>query len=122
MQSNNLDETTLSQPKESSLLPLSELDYSGLKKTFILTDDDLSSFIQTQHVYINELLRIKNNPEVLRNDFNRMGLSDFKAFSQDTMFLWFQKSQVVKSILEALDIQITKEDEVGRITDIHYDD
>lgn len=108
--------------KLSFPIPLFVLKQTDKDKVFVLEDEDLESFIQFQHQYINYMQEIKKNPEVLRTQFIEAKLSSFENFKNDMLFMASQTVFFFESLLECIGISITKRDELGRIESIHYDD
>lgn len=108
--------------KEAIILPLQIIKSTYAGKKFLLKPDDIISFIQMQHECINFTHIVKANTAALIEQFNESPATDYQKYEHDMVFLTNQKRSFIESILEQIGVVITEKDNMGRISNIRYND
>lgn len=108
--------------EEKIILPLSGTMCGYSDKPFLFYPEELIKFIQYQHENINFVQTIKKNPSILNEQFKKSGSSDFETFKRDMIFLSVQETIFCESLLDFLGVVITERDDLGRISNIRYNE
>lgn len=108
--------------KEMILLPLSVTEARDSGKVFLLKPDEIIAFVQYQHENINYVQAIKKDPTILDPIYKESGATDFDKFERDMIFRAIQVQIFTENILELIGVIITEQDELGRITNIRYNE
>ncbi len=108
--------------KEMILLPLSVTEARDSGKVFLLKPDEIIALVQYQHENINFVQAVKKDPTILDPIYKESGATDFDIFERDMIFRAIQVQIFTEKILELIGVIITEQDELGRITNIRYNE